>query len=188
MPPLIPFERRPLIRICVQEYFSSSVSAVKQVVLNYGPNGRSRGIATVLFNDPNAAAKAVKLDGTRVDGRPLRIEVLLGAKSIPALAHPKSLAERMSKPKNATKEKPKQAAGAKGAANGATNGAGKDGRAAKKKSGRAGKPKAKTADELDAEMQDYFGGGETNGAPANGTAEPVAAADGGDTGMVDEVL
>lgn len=67
------FRRRPLIRICVQEYFSSSVSAVRQVVLNYGPNGRSRGIATVLFNDPNAAAKAVKLDGTRVDGRPLKV-------------------------------------------------------------------------------------------------------------------
>lgn len=95
---------------------------------------------------------------------------------------------RTRKPKTATKEKTKPAAGAKAAANGTTNGASKDGRAAKKKSGRAGKPKAKTAEELDAEMQDYFGGGETNGAPANGAAEPVVAADGGDTGMVDEVL
>jgi THO complex subunit 4 len=36
-------------------------------------------------------------------------------------------------------------------------------------------------------MQDYFGG-DTNGAAANGTAQPAAATNGGDTGMTDEVL
>lgn len=49
-----------------------------------------------------------------------------------------------------------------------------------KKSGSAGRPKRKTAEELDAEMQDYFGGDAavTNGAPV---------ANGGDTGM-EEVI
>lgn len=43
----------------------------------------------------------------------------------------------------------------------------------------------KTAEELDAEMQDYFVGGE---APATNGTVPAAAANGGDTGMTDEVL
>ena len=62
-----------------------------------------------------------------------------------------------------------------------TNGAAK-GKDASKKSGRAGRPKKKTAEELDTEMDDYFG----EGTAANGTAQP-AAANGGDA-MVDEVL
>lgn len=86
-----------------------------------------------------------------------------------------------SQPKNAAKEKKKEAP--KAAANGAAP-AGKAGKK-KAKSGRAGRPKAKTAEELDAEMQDYFGSGEA--APADGTAAPAAATNGGDTGM-DEVL
>lgn len=55
-----------------------------------------------------------------------------------------------------------------------TNGDAKKGRARNKNSGRAGKPKAKTADELDAEMTDYFGGGQTNGT-ATATADATAA-------------
>ena len=50
-----------------------------------------------------------------------------------------------------------------------------------RKSGRAGKPKKKTAEELDAEMVDYFGTGEG----AATAVQPVAAAIGGD---MDEVL
>lgn len=56
-----------------QDYFSSTVSAVKRVILNYGPDGRSRGSATVSFHKPGAAAEAVKLDGTKVDGRAMRV-------------------------------------------------------------------------------------------------------------------
>ena len=59
--------------LCVQDFFSSSVAPVKKVILNYGPNGRSRGSATVLFNKPTAAAEAVKYDGTMVDGRKMRV-------------------------------------------------------------------------------------------------------------------
>ena len=40
----------------------------------YGPNGQSRGIATVIFSKPTAAAKAVKeLNGVKVDGRPMKV-------------------------------------------------------------------------------------------------------------------
>ncbi|KXT08735.1 hypothetical protein AC579_7082 [Pseudocercospora musae] len=165
----------------IKEYFSSSVAPVKRVIVNYGPNGRSRGSATVFFSKPTAAQDAVRLDGTKVDGRAMRVEVLLSANSVPAPQPPKPLKDRVSgQPKNAAKDKKKEAPKA------ATNGAGPASKAGKKKakSGRAGRPKPKTTEELDAEMQDYFGSGEA--APANGAAQP-AATNGGDTGM-DEVL
>lgn len=86
--------------------------------------------------------------------------------------------KKFSQPKSVVKEeqkkKQKEAPG-----KATTNGAGKTARP--KKAARAGRPKKKTAEELDAEMQDYFGGGEapaTNGAPA---------ANGGDTGMEEVV-
>ena len=83
-----------------------------------------------------------------------------------------------------TNDKPKSAAGTKAAA-ATTNGAskGKPGRA--RKPARSGRPKKKTAQELDAEMMDYFGTGE--GVAAAPTAQPVAVAN-GDAGMVDEVM
>lgn len=93
-----------------------------------------------------------------------------------------------SKPKTAAQEKTKGAAakGQKGAANGAA-GTAKAG-ANKKKAGRAGKPKAKTAEELDAEMQDYFGGNEANGAAAPAaSAAPQAAPAINDDANMDEI-
>ena len=90
-------------------------------------------------------------------------------------------------PKNAAKESAKAKAAPKAngavAANGAAKGQGGRGG---RKSGRAGRPKKKTAEELDAEMSDYFGTGEAP--PTNGAVQPSAAAAGGDTGMVDEVM
>jgi hypothetical protein len=92
-----------------------------------------------------------------------------------------------SKPKTAAQEKTKGAAkGAKGAVNGAA-GTAKAGAANKKKAGRAGKPKPKTTEELDAEMQDYFGGNETNGAAPAATAAPQAAPATNDDANMDEI-
>ncbi|KAK4494198.1 hypothetical protein PRZ48_014496 [Zasmidium cellare] len=162
----------------IKDFFTSSVGPVKRVLVNYGPDGRSRGSATVIFHKANAAALAVKHDGTKVDGRNMKVEVLLGANSIPAPQPPKSLADRV-QPKNAAKEQQKKKQ-KDVPAKATTNGAAKTNKP--KKSGRAGRPKKKTAEELDAEMQDYFGSGEapaaTNGAPA---------ANGGDTGMEEVV-
>lgn len=87
-----------------------------------------------------------------------------------------------SKPKGALKETQKATAVKKDGPKPATKDIAKTGRA-KKKGPRAGRPKAKTAEELDAEMADYFGGDGTTVA-VNGDA---AAANGGDA-MTDEVL
>lgn len=68
-----PLTSRKLTCLCTQDYFSSTVAPVKKVILNYGPNGMSRGSATVSFAKPTAAAESVKLDGTKVDGRAMRV-------------------------------------------------------------------------------------------------------------------
>ncbi len=128
------------------------------------------------------------------------MELIVGAKEVPKPAAPKGLADRMAyvpfpplesalantacrQPKSATKKenKPKT----NGAAT-TTKGA-KPAKGAARKAGRAGKPnKKKTAEELDAEMADYFNPADAAAAAAaaNGTAAPAA---GGDA-MVDEVL
>jgi THO complex subunit 4 len=87
-------------------------------------------------------------------------------------------------PKSAARDKAKKQDKPK--TNGAaaiTNVAAKGKNTRNKKSGRTGRAKKKTAEELDAEMVDYFG---NDGAP-NGTTQQ-AAAPSGNTGMVDEVL
>ena len=85
------------------------------------------------------------------------------------------------KPKSAANEKPKTVSGNK-AGGATTNGTAKSRPGRTRKPGR-GRPKKKTAEELDAEMVDYFGVGES---AANGTAQPAASAN--DAGMVDEVM
>lgn len=97
-----------------------------------------------------------------------------------------------SKPKSAAKENRKAVPTKKDAPKPAANGATKVARGGKKV-GRAGRPKAKTADELDAEMADYFGGEATNGGTTNGDAsmngaQPAAATNGGDAGGEDIVM
>jgi THO complex subunit 4 len=99
----------------LQEYFSKSVGPVKKVLLNYNKNGRSVGVATIIFSQAQSAAEAAKkLDSVKVDGKPMRvsscctgswfrthantndqIEVILGAKYAPTPAAPKSLGDRI---------------------------------------------------------------------------------------------
>lgn len=83
-------------------------------MLTYGPSGRSRGIATIIFNRPGSAAEAAKqLNGVKVDNRAMKvihrehemliylltcaiqIEVVLGAKSV-APVPAKTLGDRIS--------------------------------------------------------------------------------------------
>ena len=43
-------------------------------MLTYNQNGTSRGIASIIFNKPDTAAKAAKeLNGLLVDGRPMKV-------------------------------------------------------------------------------------------------------------------
>lgn len=43
-------------------------------MLTYGPNGSSRGIASIIFSKPDTAAKAAReLNGLLVDGKPMKV-------------------------------------------------------------------------------------------------------------------
>ena len=65
--------------------------------MQYGADGRSLGSATVIFNRSEQAVKAVKaLDNVKIDGRLVRVELLVSAASVPAPAPKPALAERVS--------------------------------------------------------------------------------------------
>ncbi|KAL4802176.1 hypothetical protein BDV18DRAFT_164349 [Aspergillus unguis] len=163
----------------IKEYFTKSAGPVKRVMLTYNQNGTSRGIASIVFSKPDTAAKAAKdLNGLLVDGRPMKIEVIVDASHAPAVPAPKPLGDRVaqgkSQPKPATNAKPDAAARGRGRRRGRAG-------------GRAGRPKPKTAEELDAEMVDYFNTPNENGAAAdnNAAAPPQQPAGGEDLGMAE---
>ncbi|KAL6719508.1 RNA-binding RNA annealing protein [Lecanora helva] len=163
----------------IKEYFTKSVGPVRRAMLTYGPNGVSRGIATIIFSKPGSANDAfVQLNGMLVDKRPIKIEIVVDSSKAAAAAaatETKGLSDRIAQPKNA-KNKPKSAV-EKPVTNGTTEGRG---RGRGRRGRNAGRGKPKTADELDAEMTDYFdkpangaADATTNGAalPANGAEE-----------------
>ena len=48
----------------------------KKVLLNYNKNGRSVGVATIIFSQAQSAAEAAKkLDSVKVDGKPMRVSL-----------------------------------------------------------------------------------------------------------------
>lgn len=58
----------------IQDYFGQTIGGVKRAMLNYGPNGRSRGVATIIFRTGDSGSKAAKqLDGVKVDGKPMKV-------------------------------------------------------------------------------------------------------------------
>ncbi|THC93318.1 hypothetical protein EYZ11_007207 [Aspergillus tanneri] len=150
-------------------------------MLTYNQNGTSRGIASIVFSKPDTAAKAAKdLNGLLVDGRPMKIEVVVDASHAPDVPAPKPLGERVvqvkSQPKPATAAKPAGAAKGRG------------GR--RRQTRNPNRPKPKTAEELDAEMVDYFAANENSGpaegnAPVNGAAQQPANGGGEDLGMAE---
>ncbi|KAF2152530.1 RNA-binding domain-containing protein [Myriangium duriaei CBS 260.36] len=175
----------------IKEYFGSTVGPVKRVFLNYTKNGRSTGVANIVFSQPNSAATAAKsYNGIKVDGRPMKIEVVMGAQYVPEPAAPKTLKDRIVAPPKSAAAKPKPAGNAKGGANAnaANTGAATGGRGGRNGRGRGGRKGAarpkKTAEELDADMADYFV------PPAGGDAAPPAAdasAPNGGEAVMDEI-
>ncbi|ROW10688.1 hypothetical protein VPNG_05162 [Cytospora leucostoma] len=165
----------------IKEYFQSAVGGIKRADIVYGPGGVSRGIANVVFHQSDGARKAYqKLNGILVDNRPIKVEVVVTGDAVP---EPPSLSQRITQPK--LKAQPKSAATDKSSGKGAKPASGTKGAPAKR--GRAARPKnarptKKTADELDAEMADYF-----DAAKANGEA-PAAAAQSADAPMEDEIM
>jgi THO complex subunit 4 len=119
-------------------------------------------------------------NGIPVDGKPIKVELILDANRAKAIPAPKGLSERISQPK----PQPKSAASTK-----TTNAAGTRGKNGRRgRGGRNARPAKKTAEELDSEMVDYWQTGaaapETESG-ANGAAQPAA---GGDANMDDEIL
>lgn len=178
---------RILIRGFPQEYFTQSVGAIKKVELSYGPNSVSRGIANVTFSKPDGASKAFsKLNGLLVDGRPIKVEIVVGAAQAARVIPPpaKTLAERTSQPK----AQPKSAASNKHNAAAAKN-AGAVGQGKKTRRPRGNKPTKKTTEELDSEMADYFESANAGtNENANASAAPAPAAANGDAPMEDEIM
>lgn len=162
----------------IKEYFVKSVGTVKRVTITYGPNGVSRGIATIIFVKPGSANDAaIKLNGLLVDKRPMKIEVVLDASKAPPPEPVRGMGDRITNPK----AQPKRATAAK-ADSGATRGRGARGRTGGRGGTREKRGKPKTADELDAEMTDYFVANGTNG-PDDAASGDAPAAGGDDLGM-----
>jgi len=113
--------------------------------------------------------------------------MVVDASRAPAIPAPKGLGDRIAQPKS----QPKSAANAKATATGA-KGTDARGKGRKARGGRGGKnarPAKKTAEELDSEMADYFGGGEAPAPTENGAAAITGApAANGDAMQDDEIL
>ncbi|TAQ85123.1 hypothetical protein B7494_g6540 [Chlorociboria aeruginascens] len=160
----------------LKEYLESAVvpyaGPVKKHTVENGPGGSK---ATIIFARSTGATDASdRLDGLLIDGRPLKVEVMLTAKQAAAVIAPaKSLSERIAAPKS----KPKSAATTKTAS---TRG---KARGTRTRGGRTARPAKKTAEELDSEMADYFGGAGAEN-PTGGAAQPTN----GDANMEDEIL
>lgn len=50
---------------------------VKKCIITYGPNGVSRGIATVIFSKADGASRAATHNGLLVDGKPIKVRNLI---------------------------------------------------------------------------------------------------------------
>ncbi|KAL9613563.1 MAG: hypothetical protein Q9167_001896 [Letrouitia subvulpina] len=168
----------------VKEYFGDTIGPVKRVNLTYGPDGRMKGIVTIVFARPDSASMAQeKLNGVQVDKKPMKIEVVLDASKAIAVAQlpVKTLSDRINKTNG-----PKQAtAAAKPAKNGTGTRGGRAARGRGRRGRNAGRAKPKTADELDAEMVDYF---DATNAPGNAAPNgPQPTTTGGDDLGMDEI-
>jgi len=169
----------------IKEYFQSVVGPIRRAILTYGPDGRSRGVATVEFTKPeHAATAAQKYNGVEVDKRPMKVELVVDPNAPANFADRVGAPNKISPPKT---QKPK--AVAKSAAKPAAV-RGRAGTRGGKRGGRAGsgRGKPKTAEELDQEMADYFGGDVNPSGNAVPVATSTAATNGGDVGMEDTVL
>ncbi|KAF8538537.1 hypothetical protein BDD12DRAFT_150311 [Trichophaea hybrida] len=168
-----------------KEYFQSVVGPIRRAILTYGPDGRSRGVATVEFaKSEHAETAAQKYNGVEVDKRPMKVELVVDPSA------PASFADRVGAPnkiinKQPKGDKPKPVVKPTAARGGARGGARGNKRGGRSGSG-SGRGKPKTAEQLDQDMSDYFGGDSTN---ASGAAPAAATAtNGGDVGMDDTVL
>ncbi|KAI5858046.1 putative mRNA export protein mlo3 [Tricharina praecox] len=169
----------------IKEYFQSVVGPIRRATLTYGPTGQSRGVATVEFHkSEHATLAAQKYNGVEVDSRPMKVELVVDPNA------PASFADRVGAPNKIAAARPRADARPKttpkpvvSTARGRGTARGNKTAGARGGVGRAGsgRSKPKTAEQLDQEMADYFGGNET------ASAAPVAVVNGGD-GMDDDAV
>ncbi|KAH9963003.1 hypothetical protein BC827DRAFT_1196473 [Russula dissimulans] len=142
----------------VKELFQTTVGPLREVNLHYDANGRSKGVASVIFQKKGDGNKAYQQYNNRlIDGkRPMKIEVVVDPSR---LASTPSLASRVAPVENAAVvTNGTQAARSRG---GAPRGRGR--RLGTRKTERP----QKTVEDLDAEMEDYTA---SNAAPAAAAA------------------
>ncbi|KAF9097262.1 hypothetical protein BGX23_009381 [Mortierella sp. AD031] len=132
--------------------FSTRVGPLKKCTLMYDQNGKSAGTAVVHFSRPGDAAIAYsKFNGVPLDGKPMRIEIVLA----PAAAQtvlPPAHTPRAPASHNQSQGQGQQRFQGAHRGGGVRGGRGR---------GRGGRPQGerretKTADQLDAEMNDYM--------------------------------
>lgn len=125
----------------LKELFTTQVGPLSKVTLSFDSAGRSRGIAHVIFRrEQDAAIAFQRYNGVTLDGRPMRIEIVLQPGQVAAASNGGRRNIVVGAP-NARKNGRGAAAGGKG---------GRGGR-------RGGEKKTpKTAEELDAEMAAYM--------------------------------
>ncbi|KAF9356882.1 hypothetical protein BGX26_004607 [Mortierella sp. AD094] len=130
--------------------FSSRVGPLKKCTLMYDQHGKSTGTALVHFTRVTDAASAMqKFNGVPLDGRAMKIELIVAPGAVQA-ATPPAQAQRA--PGNQGQQQKRAVSG--GRDNGRGRGRGGRGRG---RGGRQGeKRENKTADQLDAEMTDYM--------------------------------
>jgi len=170
----------------VREIFSR-VGKLKSAVVQYNAKGKSRGIATVTFvNKANADKAARDYDQAEVDGRPMYVKIVNysspGSSATPVISKAKSVKKKTQQKntkKKSTKKKPtpkkNQASKKKKTAKKTP----KKGKKATKKGKKSPKKKKKkpvvTAEQLDAEMDEYHSKGTGSSKTGKSSTSLIAA-------------
>jgi len=141
----------------VKELFQTTVGPLREVNLHYDANGRSKGVASVIFQKKWDGNKAYQQYNNRlIDGkRPMKIEVVVDPSRLAATP---SLASRVAPVENITV-----------VTNGTQTARSRGGvpRRGRRQGARKTERPQKTVEDLDAEMEDYT---TSNAAPAAATA------------------
>ncbi|KAG0324197.1 hypothetical protein BGZ99_002077 [Dissophora globulifera] len=124
--------------------FSSRVGPLKKCTLVYDQKGKSTGTAVIHFTRVGDAASAYnKFNGVPLDGRPMKIEIVVAPATAQAVFAPAQAPRAPS-----TNQGQRQQGPSRGARGG--RGRGRGGRS------QGERKETKTADQLDAEMTDYM--------------------------------
>ncbi|ORZ15001.1 hypothetical protein BCR41DRAFT_354471 [Lobosporangium transversale] len=126
--------------------FSSRVGPLKKCTLMYDQSGKSTGTAVIHFVRVGDAAVAYnKFNGVPLDGRPMKIEILLTPTVAQAVLPPAQAPRALTNNNQGQQRNPGHSRGSRGG-----RGRGRGGRS------HGEKRETKTVDQLDAEMNDYM--------------------------------